>query len=246
MKAMIFAAGLGTRLRPITNTIPKAMLPVCGEPLIAHVIRNLKKYGYDDFVVNVHHFPDQIIQYLREQDNFGVRIRISDERDLLRDTGGGLAYAEPLLKDAENGHFLIHNVDILSDLDFGWLQTAVPSDAMATVIVSPRKTSRYFLFNDEMRLVGWTNLSTGEVRSPYAYLDVEACHKYAFAGMHVDSVRIFDLFHQKQMPQKFPIVDFYLSICKDYPVYGVVPPELTLIDVGKLETISVAEEFLKK
>ena len=243
---MIFAAGLGTRLRPITNTIPKAMLPVCGEPLIAHVIRNLKKYGYDDFVVNVHHFPDQIIGYLKEHDNFGVRIQISDERDLLRDTGGGLAYAEPLLKDAEEGKFLIHNVDILSDLDFSWLRTAIPAEAVATVIVSPRKTSRYFLFNEEMRLVGWTNISTGEVKTPYEHLDVEACHKYAFAGMHVDSVKIFDLFREAGMPERFPIVDFYLSICKDHLVYGVVPPELTLIDVGKLETISVAEEFLSR
>ena len=164
---------------------------------------------------------------------------------MLRDTGGGLAYAEPFLKDAKEGRFLIHNVDILSNLDFKWLDSAIPEDSVANVIVSPRKTSRYFLFNDEMRLVGWTNISTGEVKSPYAHLDVDACHKFAFAGMHVDSVGIFDLFKKRKVNDSFPIVDFYLSICKDYPVYGIVPENLTLIDVGKLETISVAEDFIR-
>ena len=95
-----------------------------------------------------------------------------------------------------------------------------------------------------MRLVGWTNISTGEVKTPFENLDVEACHKFAFAGMHVVSVGIFELFRKRKANDSFPIVDFYLSICKDYPVYGIVPENLTLIDVGKLETISVAEEFI--
>lgn len=246
MRAMIFAAGRGTRLKPWTDKLPKALFPVGGQPLIRRVIENLKRFGYNDFVVNIHHFSDQILAYLEANGNFGVSLRISDERDGLCETGGGLLRAEPLLRDSPGGRFLLHNVDILSNLDFSRLPAAVPAAALACVIVSPRKTNRYFLFNEENRLVGWTNLSTGEVRTPFDRLDPASCRKLAFAGLHVVSTGIFDVFREKRAAGAFPIVDFYLSICRDYPIYGLVPENFTVIDMGKPAALPLAEAFLRE
>lgn len=152
---MIFAAGLGTRLKPLTDTMPKALVPVGGQPLLWHVIMKLKKSGYERIVVNVHHFADQIIDYLRLNDNFGLDIRISDEREQLLETGGGIKKALPLFDPSEP--ILIHNVDILSNLDLNQLPTDAP-----VLVVSQRQTKRYLQFDDEQRLVGWKNIETGK------------------------------------------------------------------------------------
>lgn len=242
MEALVFAAGLGTRLRPLTDTIPKALVPVGGKPLLYHVVSKLKTAGIDRIVINVHHFPDSVIGYVQEQENFGIDVRFSDERDLLLDTGGGILHARNLL---EGSPFLVHNVDIISNLDIGWFISQAPEDALASLVVSERKTRRYFLFDDGMRLVGWTDTFTGEVRSPYPDLDPGKCRKYAFAGIHYISDRIFDVFDEDGWEGRFPIVDFYLKECARYPVYGIVPPRLTLIDAGKPETLAQAEEFLR-
>ena len=161
MKALVFAAGMGTRLKPLTDTMPKALVPVLGKPLLAHVIEKLRSEGFDDITVNVHHFADQIQKYLSDND-FGLPIHISDERDLLRETGGGVRHARPFL---EGSPFLVHNVDIISNIDLGIFAVSVREDALSTIVVSDRKTKRYFLFDEGMRLVGWTNVETGEVRS---------------------------------------------------------------------------------
>lgn len=249
MKAMIFAAGLGTRLKPITDTMPKALVPVCGQPLLYHVISKLVAAGYDNLVVNVHHFPDQIIHYLHTHD-FGARIAVSDERDFLRETGGGIRYAKHLLTEDEipgqAGNdgiepFLVHNVDIVSNLDLGWLREQFREGALATLVVSERKTQRYFLFDEDNRLKGWTNIATGEVRSPFPDIDPDRCRKLAFAGIHLMSPAIFDAFDRYGFGDRFSIVDFYLRACADYPIYAAVPPDFTLVDVGKKETLSEAE-----
>ena len=292
-KAMVFAAGLGTRLKPLTDTMPKALVPVCGQPLLHHVLKKLTAAGYRDIVVNVHHFPEQIRNYLATND-FGARIRISDESGLLRETGGAIRYAAPLLLD--NGDcggstfsnlchprqhkregptreglplgsspstgrgseatvtegtpsavpeakepFLVHNVDIISDLDLGWLRNQHRKDALATLLVSDRKTQRYFLFDDDMRLRGWTNVATGEVRSPYGTIDPDKYRKLAFAGIHLISPEVFQLFEDLGLGERFSIVDFYLQVCADHPVYGVVPEKLRIVDVGKMETLPEAE-----
>ena len=270
MKAMIFAAGLGTRLKPLTDTMPKALVPICGQPLLYHVIDKLVKAGYDRIVVNVHHFPDQIIDFLKAHD-FGVRIDVSDERDYLRETGGGIRYAQPLLTDfstppsaplemtgegplsfrpsGASGEifrqepFLVHNVDIVSNLDLKWFREQHRAEALATLVVSKRKTQRYFLFDEENRLRGWTNLATGEVRSPYKDIDPEKCRKLAFSGIHLISPEIFNAFERLQMGDRFSIVDFYLKACAEYPIYGVVPPEFTMVDVGKFATLPEAESI---
>lgn len=240
-QAMIFAAGLGTRLKPLTDTMPKALVRVGGKPLIEHVVDKLKASGFGRIVVNVHHFAPQVVDYLQENGNFGVDILVSDESAMLLDTGGGLKKAEPLfLPDAP---VLIHNVDILSNVDLGWLYGEHGAND-ATLLVSERKTKRYLLFDDGMRLMGWTNVETGEVKSPYSDLDVNACKMYAFSGIHVFSPRLFTL--MAAFPEKFGIIDFYLKICDKAVVKACVKTDLRLLDVGKLGTLAEAESFLKE
>ena len=239
MQAMIFAAGLGTRLKPLTDTMPKALVRVGGKPLIEHVVEKLKASGAERIVVNVHHFASQVIDYLQENDNFGVDVRISDESERLLDTGGGIKKARPLfMPDAP---ILIHNVDILSNVDLGRLYCG-HGDADATLLVSERKTKRYLLFDDDMRLVGWTNIDTGEVKSPYPGLRVGDCRMLAFSGIHVFSPRLFPL--MDDFPDKFGIIDFCLNVCSKAVVKGCVQPGLRLLDVGKLDTLAEAEQFL--
>ena len=250
MKALIFAAGLGTRLKPITDTMPKALVPVGGKPLIEHVARKLKASGVDSAVVNVHHFADMIEEWVDSQDI--MPMDVSDERACLLETGGGVLHARPYLEDC--GHFLIHNVDIISDLDIQWFASQVREDAVATLLVSDRKTSRYLLFDPEtMRLVGWTNVSTGEVRSPYPDLDMTKCLKLAFSGIHIMSDTVFvaleEYVHEKcegVSAPRFPIMDFYLDACARYGIYGVVAEDLRLVDVGKFDTLEAAEGVLRE
>lgn len=239
MQAMIFAAGLGTRLKPLTDTMPKALVGVGGKPLIEHVVEKLKASGAERIVVNVHHFASQVIDYLQENDNFGVDVRISDESERLLDTGGGIKKARSLfMPDAP---ILIHNVDILSNVDLDRLYYG-HGDVDATLLVSERKTKRYLLFDNDMRLVGWTNTDTGEVKSPYPGLRVGDCRMLAFSGIHVFSPRLFPL--MDDFPDKFGIIDFYLQVCSKAVVKGCVQPGLRLLDVGKLDSLAEAERFL--
>ena len=239
---MIFAAGLGTRLKPLTDTMPKALVRVGDKPLLAHVILKLKAAGFERIVVNVHHFAQQIVDYLRENDNFGVDIRISDETEKLLETGGGIKKALPLF-DADSP-ILIHNVDILSNVDLRELyEYAEDGHLDAMLLVSWRKTKRYLLFDNEMLLDGWTNIETGEVKSPYKGLDPASLKQYAFSGIHILSPSVFPLFDT--MPDRFGIIDFYLKYCHQRAFLGEVKKDLRLLDVGKLETLQEAEEFLK-
>ena len=250
MQAMIFAAGLGTRLKPLTDTMPKALVRVGGEPLIKRVIENLARAGVDRIVVNVHHFAGQIIDYLNENNNFGLDIRISDETSGLLETGGGIKKAAPLF--APDAPILIHNVDILSNVDLKkFYEAAIVSEERrvknedgvdAVLLVSWRKTKRYLLFDDDMRLVGWTNIETGEVRSPYPELNPKECRMYAFAGIHAISPRLLKM--MDSFPDRFGIIDFYLKACATHNIIGYAKDDLKLMDIGKLDTLAQAEEFL--
>lgn len=259
MKAMIFAAGLGTRLRPLTDTRPKALVEVAGRPLLEIVASRLVAQGCDSLVVNAHHFAWQIIRHIaangREPDIYcGVPTTVSDESDRLLDTGGGILYARPLLEGT--GRFLVHNVDILSNLDIRSLVDTVRPDALATLVVSGRQTFRYLLFDGDMRLVGWTDVRTGQIKSPWPELVRPAgsdpvipdgLKALAFAGIHLISDRVFDEMASLHAPgEPFPIMDFYLSVCDRCPIYGYEPQGLQLIDVGKPETLAVAETFIKE
>ncbi len=240
---MIFAAGLGTRLKPLTDRMPKALVSVGGEPLLKRVILQLRDAGFTRIVVNVHHFSNLIIDYLRENNNFGLDIRISDETDKLLETGGGIRKAWPLFDPKEP--VLIHNVDILSNVDLRkFYQMETQDMSAARLLVSERKTKRYLLFDDSMRLVGWTNIETGDVKSPYPGLDPKQCKMYAFSGIHMVAPELFPLMDDE--PEKFPIMDFYLRHCDKVRIEGYVKNDLLLMDVGKQETLKEAEEFLLK
>lgn len=238
MKAMIFAAGLGTRLRPLTDTMPKALVPVAGQPLLHHLLVKLQQSGCNYAVVNVHHHAEQIKEYIATHD-YGMKIDISDESDMLLDTGGGLRKAAALLAGEEP--VLIHNVDILSNIDFSKLLASHTPDRLATVVVSNRETSRYLLFDNENNLQGWNNIKTGEVK-PHE-LDTTPLHRAAFAGIHVVSPRIFEL--MQAYPDKFSIIDFYLQAMSSNRIAGYTPDNFTMLDVGKIDTLTVAESFIK-
>lgn len=238
---MIFAAGMGTRLKPLTNHMPKALVPVGGKPLLDIQIEKLKAAGCTDIVVNIHHFADQIEQHVQAHD-WGVNIQLSDERAALLDTGGGLKKAATLFQ-ADDSPILIHNVDILSNAKLKTLY-ALGQQHDAVVLVSQRQTQRYLLFNEQSQLVGWTHIGTGEVRTPFKQLEVERCRKLAFAGIHVFSPKLFA--EMQAWPDKFSIIDFYLSMCAQYDIFGCFDESLQLLDVGKQDTLKIAEDFVRK
>ena len=246
-QVMILAAGLGTRLKPLTDTMPKALVPVGGSPLLDINIRKLQAQGYDRFVVNVHHFAQQIIDYVTQQD-YAPLVHFSDEREQLLETGGGLKKARNLFRDDEP--ILIHNVDILDNVDYGWFSRQHQTDENAVLLVSRRKTKRYLLFDNAMRLMGWKNVETGEVKSPYEYVrrtglsqHSEPLNMFAFSGIHSFSPRLFPL--MDRFPDRFSIIDFYLSVCHRSHIVGVVKEDLDMLDVGKLDTLSAANAFIE-
>jgi len=242
LKALIFAAGLGTRLKPLTDSIPKALLPIAGKPLLEHIILKLKAAGFNEIIVNVHHFPEQIIDFLKTKRNFDIRIEVSDERDALLDTGGGINNVKWFFDDGKP--FLVHNVDILSNIDLKLLYaTHLNSNPLATLVVSERKTFRYLLFNNEHRLCGWINEKTGETR-PVEFQDISIFKKLAFSGIQVLSPLVFNLMEGYE--KKFPVMDFYLKNAKDQIINGFIPSDFHMMDVGKLEVLEEAERFVKK
>ena len=244
---MIFAAGLGTRLKPLTDTMPKALVPVGGRPLLDINIRRLMAQGYDRFVVNIHHFAQQIIDYVKEQD-YAPLVHFSDESDQLLETGGGLKKAQALFRDDQP--ILIHNVDILDNVNYDWFARQHQPNEDAVLLVSQRTTKRYLLFDNAMHLMGWKNVETGEIKSPYEYVrrtglsqHGEELNMFAFSGIHSFSPRLFPL--MERFPERFPIIDFYLSVCHRAPIVGLVKPDLQLMDVGKIETLDQAEKFIQ-
>ena len=241
MQAMIFAAGLGTRLKPLTDTMPKALVRVGKCALLERVIRKLAAAGTDKMVVNVHHFAGQIKDFLHDNNNFGQDITISDESEQLLDTGGGLKKAQRLFRNDEP--VLIHNVDIISNVDLqAFYEQGRQNDA--TLLVSQRQTKRYLLFDKTMRLVGWTNVETGEVRSPYENINPKDYTMLAFAGIHSFSPKLFP--QMNDFPDKFSIMDFYLSVCHKTTIKGIVADGLKLLDVGKVDSLAAAEKFIEE
>ncbi|MBR4967528.1 MAG: NTP transferase domain-containing protein [Bacteroidaceae bacterium] len=264
MKTMIFAAGLGTRLKPLTDTLPKALVPVCGKPLIEHVARKLLQVGIDEAVVNIHYFADKVEQWINGQPwivtekeckrDGKMLVEVSDERDLLLETGGAVLHARRYLEGC--GRFLIHNVDILSNCDIQWFEKQVKDDALASLLVSDRKTTRFLLFEpDTMRLVGWMNTDTGDYSVTSPDIRPAECRALAFSGIHILSDKVLALMQEyveeKGLPVddvkgvRFPIMSFYMWAAAKRSIYGVVAEDLQFIDVGKLDALKPAEEFLK-
>ena len=241
MNAFIFAAGLGTRLKPLTDTMPKALVPVAGKPLLAHVVDKLKTAGCKKIVINIHHFGDMIIDYVKSQGGFGIDIVFSDERQMLLETGGAIKHAVELLG---NEPFLIHNVDILSNVDIKALwEEHLNSGSAATLLVSKRSSTRALLFDAEGNLTAWTNKNTGEVKSPYSDIDISNLNEFAFSGIHIFSPSLFKYFGA--YPEKFSIIDFYLNTCKAEKIKAYTQEGLQLLDVGKLDSLEKAEAFVQ-
>ncbi len=244
MRAMIFAAGLGTRLKPLTDHMPKALVPIAGKPMLEHVILKLKDAGFDEIVINVHHFAHQIIDFLKEKENFGVTIHISDETDCLLDTGGGIQKAASYFTDGQP--FLVHNVDILSNTDLRALYDYhLSSGNDATLLVSPRQTSRYLLFDKENQLCGWINKDTLQTKPEGFVYSPKTQKEYAFSGIHVISPSLFP-YMNNQWEGKFSIMDFYLQTCQEARLGGYAKDDLQLIDIGKPDTLEKASEFIQK
>jgi len=234
---MILAAGLGTRLMPLTADKPKALVEVGGKTLLEHCMENLISQGFNHIVVNVHHFAPMIYDFIANH-KFGASIFISDESERLLDTGGGIIHARQFLDGDEP--FLVHNVDIISDINLKELvHTHIKKDVLATLAVSRRESSRVFLFDEDMLLSGWRNMLTGKSIFPNMHKTV--LDAYAFAGIHVISPQIFELISTQGV---FSIVDAYLNLCQDNKIIGVNLSDNFILDVGKPNSLKEAEDFL--
>jgi NDP-sugar pyrophosphorylase family protein len=240
MKAMIFAAGLGTRLKPLTNYIPKALVEVGGKPLIQHTIEKLKESGFDEIIINIHHFANQIIEFIESKNSFNIRIEFSDESKMLLDTGGGIKHASHFFNDGKP--FLVHNVDIISNIDLNELYSFhSKSFSVATLVCSERKTSRYLLFDTLNQLKGWRNNETGKIKSPLYNIDPTQYRELAFSGIHIIEPSIFK--YMIDFPEKFSIIDFYILLSQDEKINAFTTENQLIIDVGKPNTLEDANSF---
>lgn len=243
MKAMIFAAGLGTRLRPLTDTRPKALVDVAGTAALDRVARNLAAAGATDIVINIHHFPELMRSHIAAMDVPGARITVSDEARLLLDTGGGVVHAAPMLRD--DRPVLLHNVDIMTSLDLAdFYAEAERSGADALLLTSPRSTSRYLLFDSEGRMKGWLNRTTGQVRPEG--LQTDGLTPLAFGGIHVVSQRLIrELEDYGKDRPKFSITDFYIDRCGDLDIRAwQAPADTRWHDIGRPESLRSAAEAI--
>ena len=236
MKAMIFAAGLGTRLKPLTDTMPKALVPLAGKPLLQWQVEKLRDAGITDIIVNVHHFPDMIIDTIRANKGWGCNIVISDERDLLLDTGGGLKKAVTGYGLQVTGEpILACNVDILSNIDLRALVRAYEATGVSQLVVSERDTQRYLCFDEQDRLCGWTNIKTGELKGK------DGRH-LAFSGCQILGADVVEQLNEMSQ-EKFSLIDFYLQVMDKVPLQAFVPADYRMMDVGKIDQIEQAEAF---
>ncbi len=240
MNAMIFAAGLGTRLAPLTDTKPKALVEVGGKPLLEHAIDHFVACGATQIVVNVHHFAGQIVDYIeRNRNNWpNAEIAISDESDELLDTGGGLAKALALFADREP--IVVGNADVLCNAPLAQLlENHKNSHSEATLITRQRNSTRQLLFDDDSRLAGWINKTTGETKAPRP---LAGTHESAFCGLHIVEQELI-----RRMPheRKFAIIDAYLGLAAEHVIReATLPAECFWFDVGTVEKLSAAEAFI--
>ena len=234
MKAMILAAGLGTRLKPFTNHNPKALAEVNGKSLLEHNIRYLQRFGIYDVIVNVHHFADKIEDALFEHDNFGSEVTISDERSEVLETGGGLKKAAGFFEGEDA--FVVMNVDVLTNLDLAkMIEEHIMHNAIATLAVMKRESSRLLLFDNDMTLCGWVNNKTNEERISRTVPELQP---FAFSGIQVLSQAVLN---DIPFEGKFSLIDLYLYLAKGYIIKGYDHTGNIFIDVGKPESIEKAE-----
>jgi len=240
VKALILAAGLGTRLMPLTANTPKALVRIHGIPLLEIAIRKLTREGFSDITVNIHHHAGQIIDYLAGHPFPGARINVSDESEMLLDTGGAILHARRFLDGPEP--FLVHNVDVISDIDLQALYRANRTGQhLATLAVSHRSSSRYFLFDDKGMMCGWKDTANNKTR--WSGEPVDNAKPLAFSGVHVIHPGIFELLTEKG---RFSIVDAYLRLARSHPVGSYFHTGNAWLDVGKKKQLPVAARYLSK
>ncbi len=239
MRAMIFAAGLGTRLQSLTADKPKALIEISGKPLLEHAVGYLKSFGVDEVVVNVHHFADQIIDFLNRKKNLGITVKISDERDCLLETGGGLKKAAPLFPG--NEPVILYNVDVFSNLDLTRLFSYHQQQkALATLVVRKRQSSRYLLFDRQNQLTGWKNIKTNEIKvsRPGAVNDSEM---FPFSGIHIINPEIFRMISEEG---KFSVIDLYLRLAQTHTIKAFIDDSEIWFDLGKRNQLKEAEKII--
>ncbi len=249
MKAMIFAAGLGTRLKPLTDNCPKALIEVGGKPMLQIVIEQLIKYGFNDIIINIHYLGNQIVDFLQQHQNFGINIVISDETNEILETGGGLWKAKDFFNNKEP--FLVCNADILTNINLEkFYQSHLHNNAIATLAVRQRNSSRYLLFDDEDILFGWENVKTNEIKIPRKLSTVDRqlstdyqhpLHEFAFSGYHIISPEIFKHNHCEG---KFSMIDWYLDICRDHEIKAFHHNDDIWIDIGSQEELAKANNAI--
>ncbi len=238
MKALLFAAGLGTRLKEHTQDKPKALVNLAGKSLLQHAIEYLKSNGITDITINVFHFAEQIISFIQDNKSFGINIHISDERNQILETGGGLKKAIPFIIGKEP--ILIYNVDVISNLDLNVLLNYHQNqNALATLVVRSRETSRYLMFDQNMNLAGWKNNSNGENRISRVE-SFENAIPLAFSGIHIIQPELLELITEEG---KFPIIDLYLRLAKEHPIKAFVDTSTIWLDLGKPEQLKAAESI---
>jgi MurNAc alpha-1-phosphate uridylyltransferase len=238
VRAMIFAAGLGTRLRPFTDHHPKALAMVNGKPLLQRNIEYLRQTGIRDIMVNVHHFADQIVHFIRQYDSFGCDIRISHELEAPLETGGGLMQAAWYFQE-QSLPFVVINADILTNIDLPALYAAHQSrKPLATLAVTGRPSSRCLLFDEDMQLTGWRNHKTGEEKIARQHAKHPVA--LAFSAVHVIDPKMLSMVRHTG---RFSIIDAYLDLAKDQDILGYRHDGDLIIDVGKPESIAEAERF---
>ena len=243
--AMILAAGLGTRLGTITQDKPKALVPLNGKPLLQHCIENLIAKGFHHIVINVHHFGEQIIDFV-ESHHFEADIQISDERDLLMDTGGGIIKATPLFKDSKA--VLVHNVDIISNVNLGEMSRQfLDSDDDAWLLTQDRETNRKLLFRDDDQLIGWHNKADGsfkwvnpEIIGPSTGSGTLDYNEQAFSGLHFFRSDLFAEFEVKRQS----VIDLYLYLAQHNRIISKPIQPDYWFDLGKPEQLEAAENYL--
>jgi NDP-sugar pyrophosphorylase family protein len=235
MKAMILAAGLGTRLKPFTDFHPKALAPVHGKPVLAWTIDYLYQYGVRDIIINVHHFADQIISFVNEFERPGLQLSISDEQDAVLETGGGLKKASWFFNNGEP--FILMNADILTTMPLHeFIDFHYRNKGLVSLAVSKRESSRCFLFNAENQLCGWRNKLKNETK--YSRNTEHDLVEMAFGGIHIINPAFFKYLTQEG---KFSIVDTYLEVAKTETILGFDHSAYTLLDIGKPESLLLAE-----
>ncbi len=246
MKAMILAAGLGTRLRPLTNNLPKALVKVQELPIIEIIIRRLAYHGFRDIVINVHYLPEMIISFLETRDFQGIHFYISHEKDKILDTGGGIKKAREWLDDGQP--FLVHNVDVISNIDLlEMYRFHQAENVLATLAVKDKTSPRCLLFDNDWLLSGWENRETGE-RKIIRRTSPGDLQRIGFCGIHVINPDIFDLMQKEEV---FSIINTYIQLASEYNILGYRVEENLWMDIGSHQQLEEAnridaENYLKK